>query len=116
MNILLFQLSQEIKSLIQDFAGRGKKCRKTEYAVRNGFLKTGLSPKMEHMHQEDLAAMETLDEETITQELHQRHKQGNFYTFVGDVLLALNPNENIPIYGKEVIVLTKTYSVTLNPD
>lgn len=97
-----FHLSKELKQLIEDFINKGQQNRKTEFAVKNGFLKTGLSPKMELMHQEDLAAMEKLNEETIIQELQQRLKQGHFYTFVGDVLLALNPNEDIPIFGKEM--------------
>ncbi|KAJ9591056.1 hypothetical protein L9F63_027738, partial [Diploptera punctata] len=67
-----FHLSQELKLLINDFANKGQLCRKTEFTVKNGFLKTGLSPKMELMHQEDLAAIEKLNEETITEELHQR--------------------------------------------
>ncbi|PSN54627.1 hypothetical protein C0J52_10832 [Blattella germanica] len=96
-----FHLSQELKLLIQDFAKKGRECRKTEYAVKNGFLKTGLSPKLELMHQEDLAALDEPNEDAISQELQDRLKQGLFYTFVGDVLLALNPNEEGKVYGNK---------------
>lgn len=51
---------------------------------------------------EDLAALENLTEETILDELHERLKQGSFQTFVGDILLVLNPNEEHDIYGAHV--------------
>jgi myosin-3 len=96
------QLSTELKILAEDFASKGKSTRKTEVAVRNGCLKTGLSPEQELMHLEDLAAMEKLDEDKILTELHERLKQGHYHTFVGDVLLVLTSNEQQPIYSDEV--------------
>ena len=52
---------------------------------------------------EDLAAMETLTEDTITRELEERFRRGFYHTFVGDVLLVLNPNMDVPnMYGKLV--------------
>jgi hypothetical protein len=92
----------ELKILTEDFATKGKSTRKMEVAVRNGCLKTGLSPTPEVMHPEDLATMETLNEDTILTELHERLKQGHCHTFVGDVLLVLTPNEQQPIYSDEV--------------
>ena len=71
---------------------------------------------MEPMRQEDLAAIEKLNEETISQELYQRLKQGNFYTFVGDVLLALNPNEDLLIFDKEVNIHIKNLSTMFSFD
>ncbi|XP_033606145.1 neither inactivation nor afterpotential protein C [Cryptotermes secundus] len=96
-----FHLSTELKILAEDFANKGKSTRQTEVAVRNGCLKTGLSPEQEVMHLEDLAAMEKLDEDVILTELHERLKQGNYHTFVGDVLLVLTSNEQQPIYSDE---------------
>lgn len=92
----------ELKILIEDFARIGKSTRKMEVAIRNGCLKTGLSPTPEVMRLEDLAAMETLSEDSILAELHERLKQGQCHTFVGDVLLVLTPNEKQTIYTDEV--------------
>jgi hypothetical protein len=92
----------ELKILVQDFASKGKPNRKMEVAVRNGCLKTGLSLTPEMMHPEDLAAMETLNEDTILTELHERLKQGHCHTFVGDVLLVLTHNKQQPIYSEKV--------------
>lgn len=51
---------------------------------------------------EDLAALENLTEDGILDELNERLKQGYFQSFVGDVLLILNPNEDQDIYGAHV--------------
>ena len=54
------------------------------------------------MFSEDLAALENLTEDSILNELHERLKIGSFHTFVGDILLLLNPNEELDIYGPKV--------------
>jgi myosin-3 len=95
-------LSTELKILAEDFASKGKSTRKTEVAIRNGCLKAGLSSEQEVMHLEDLAAMENLSEDMILKELHERLKQGQRHTFVGDVLLVLTSNEEQPTYSDEV--------------
>lgn len=55
------------------------------------------------MHLEDLAALKEVSEDTVLGELQNRHLDGLSYTFVGDVLLYVNPNQNEPIYEKKVI-------------
>lgn len=54
------------------------------------------------MHVEDLAALETISEDLIVQELEERHNSNNHYTFVGDVLLFINPNTHLNLYGTKV--------------
>lgn len=54
------------------------------------------------MHTEDLAALEDITEDTVLCELKERTTHGSCYTFVGDTLLFLNPNEDQDIYGIEV--------------
>lgn len=68
---------------------------KDEMKFMKGALK-GPDNKTEKMHVEDLAALEALSEETILDELIQRYKSGSTYTFVGDVLLSMNPNTEMP--------------------
>lgn len=48
---------------------------------------------------EDLAALDVLNENAILDELRERLQRGEYHTFVGDVLLILNPNEKRDIYG-----------------
>lgn len=54
------------------------------------------------MHFEDLAALKEVSEETVLNELQNRHFDGLSYTFVGDVLLYVNPNRDEAIYEKKV--------------
>ncbi|KAF7992951.1 hypothetical protein HCN44_005732 [Aphidius gifuensis] len=55
----------------------------------------------EVMLSEDLAGLEVLTEDTILDELHDRLRRGEFQTFIGDILVILNPNEIQDIYGFE---------------
>lgn len=57
------------------------------------------------MHLEDLAALKEVSEDSVLSELRNRHFDGLSYTFVGDVLLYVNPNRDEPLYEKKVIWL-----------
>lgn len=54
------------------------------------------------MQVEDLAALETLTEENILKELQIKFMKGSFMSFVGEILLILNPNTNYDIYNENV--------------
>ncbi|GFO00552.1 myosin, partial [Plakobranchus ocellatus] len=41
-----------------------------------------------------------MDEDTILATLVSRYENGRIYTYIGDVLVALNPFNKLPIYGK----------------
>ncbi|XP_052892100.1 neither inactivation nor afterpotential protein C [Anopheles moucheti] len=89
-----YHLSQEMKMLAESVLNV-QLPKKEEVAVVRGLLKSAEN-RPEKLQVEDLAALEHLSEETILEEVSQRYKAGNTYTFVGDVLISLNPNENIP--------------------
>ena len=47
-------------------------------------------------------------QETIVSQLHTRYDQGAIYTYIGDILLAVNPFCPLPIYTDEVtLTMTK---------
>ncbi|XP_076177941.1 STKc_myosinIII_N_like and MYSc_Myo21 domain-containing protein ninaC [Ptiloglossa arizonensis] len=94
-----FLLAKEIKVLMMDACPKGKIDRKAEVMVRKNFLKTHKTDPMEPMFMEDVAALETLTEDAILDELNERLLQGYYHSFVGDILLILNPNEQQDIYG-----------------
>ncbi|XP_015178392.1 PREDICTED: neither inactivation nor afterpotential protein C isoform X1 [Polistes dominula] len=96
-----YLLAQEIKALAMDALEKGKEGRQPEAIVRKNLLKTHQTKPPEAMFTEDLAALEVLTEDAILDELHERLQQGHFHTFVGDVLLILNPNERHDIYGPQ---------------
>ncbi|XP_011703378.1 PREDICTED: neither inactivation nor afterpotential protein C isoform X2 [Wasmannia auropunctata] len=94
-----YPLTQEIKALTMDLSEKGRKQRKAESIVRKGFLKTRQDEPPEQMYTEDLAALDVLTENVILDELRDRLGRGEYHTFIGDILLILNPNEEHDIYG-----------------
>ncbi len=50
----------------------------------------------------DLAKLEKFDESSIVAQLFNRFMQGQIYTYIGDILLAVNPFTNLDIYNEEV--------------
>ena len=49
---------------------------------------------------DNLAALESLTEEGMVSALQKRYKEHVIYTFVGDILVACNPFEQLPIYSE----------------
>ncbi|XP_077275817.1 STKc_myosinIII_N_like and MYSc_Myo21 domain-containing protein ninaC isoform X1 [Temnothorax americanus] len=94
-----YPLTQEIKALSMDLSEKGRQQRKAESIVRNGFLKIHQNEPPEQMLMEDLAALDILTEDIILDELREKLRRGEYHTFIGDILLILNPNEEHDIYG-----------------
>lgn len=63
------------------------------------------------MHLEDLAALKVVSEDTVLDELQNRHLDGLSYTFVGDVLLYMNPNRDEPLYEKKVMLTDTSWKL-----
>lgn len=91
-------LASELKILLEHVTPIIKTSRKEEARIRDGFLKYK-DRELQTMHVEDLAALETISEDNIVQELEERHNAKNHYSFVGDVLLFINPNTHLNLYG-----------------
>ncbi|KAF7480158.1 Hypothetical predicted protein [Marmota monax] len=51
--------------------------------------------------EDDLVNLEVLDEETIIHHLQKRYADSLIYTYVGDILIALNPFQNLSIYSPQ---------------
>ncbi|XP_071954506.1 myosin-IIIb-like isoform X2 [Antedon mediterranea] len=64
---------------------------------------------------DDLATLSNLDEAILLEELKCRYNQDKIYTYVGDILVAVNPFRDIGIYGKEVSEKYKSQKRTANP-
>uniref|UniRef100_A0A665X779 non-specific serine/threonine protein kinase n=1 Tax=Echeneis naucrates TaxID=173247 RepID=A0A665X779_ECHNA len=47
---------------------------------------------------DDLATLEVLDENTVTEQLQSRYGRDQIYTYVGDILIAVNPFHTMEIY------------------
>lgn len=73
-----------------------------ERIIKNGLLVTQGTQVPETMQVEDLAALETLTEEAVLNELQIKLSKGSFTSFIGDILLILNPNTMGDIYDETV--------------
>eukprot|EP00043_Microstomoeca_roanoka_P018744 m.203791 g.203791 ORF g.203791 m.203791 type:complete len:1711 (+) comp16879_c5_seq2:337-5469(+) len=50
---------------------------------------------------EDLASLTKLDEAVMVRQLHQRYDNDDIYTYIGDILVAVNPFRALTIYTKQ---------------
>ena len=53
---------------------------------------------------DNLVEMEVFNEGVILHQIKQRYIQNNIYTFVGNILIALNPYQRMDIYGEDIMV------------
>lgn len=85
-----------------------------EVNVIGRFLKKSIDDCMEAMYEEDLAALQKINEKEILYLLERHFERGQCYSFIGDVLLFLNPNEKMNIFGDDVSKLLKNKLITKN--
>ncbi|NXJ70191.1 MYO16 protein, partial [Rostratula benghalensis] len=50
----------------------------------------------------DLASLSELDEASLLAGLRERFLRQQVYTDIGDILVAMNPFQPLPLYGREV--------------
>jgi myosin III len=73
----------------------------SESIVTKGYIQTH-DNKLEKMYSEDLAALEPLSDDGLLEEIKNRLKVGEHYSFIGDVLLSMNPNKAQQQYDRKV--------------
>uniref|UniRef100_A0A3B1IRB9 Myosin IIIA n=1 Tax=Astyanax mexicanus TaxID=7994 RepID=A0A3B1IRB9_ASTMX len=64
---------------------------------------------------DDLAILELLDENTITEQLQKRYIKDQIYTYVGDILIAVNPFHAMDLYTQEFSKVYIGAKRTANP-
>uniref|UniRef100_A0AAQ4NS56 non-specific serine/threonine protein kinase n=1 Tax=Gasterosteus aculeatus aculeatus TaxID=481459 RepID=A0AAQ4NS56_GASAC len=64
---------------------------------------------------DDLATLEVLDENTVTEQLQRRYGRDQIYTYVGDILIAVNPFHGMQIYGPQCTKMYIGAKRTANP-
>lgn len=91
-----------MKTLALQYSELGKAERKEESVLLNANTLKALDKSAQHLLVEDLAALDTLTDHSVLEELKQRFENKEFQTFIGDILLTINPYVNCPIYGEDV--------------
>eukprot|EP01132_Coremiostelium_polycephalum_P002883 gene2883-3584_t len=52
---------------------------------------------------DDLSSLSHLHEAAILHNLHHRYNLNQIYTYIGKILIAINPYTSLPLYGREMI-------------
>ncbi|XP_023679234.2 myosin-IIIa [Paramormyrops kingsleyae] len=76
-----------------------EKTRHERIHTKKGSHMKSLSPVPDDV--DDLAVLEVLDENTVTDQLQKRYAKGQIYTYVGDILIAVNPFREMDLYSGE---------------
>ncbi|KAK9300084.1 hypothetical protein QLX08_007125 [Tetragonisca angustula] len=88
------ELQEEIRRQRAD----GRVHRQPEVTTKHGKLKTDRKARPEKMYMDDLAALDMLSEDAIVDQLQHRYEQAQIYTYIGDILVAVNPFTNLGLY------------------
>ncbi|XP_031206142.1 unconventional myosin-Ia [Mastomys coucha] len=59
---------------------------------------------------EDLILLEPLNEESLIKNLQLRYENKEIYTYIGNVVISMNPYQQLPIYGPEFIAKYRDYT------
>ncbi|XP_015438922.1 PREDICTED: myosin-IIIb-like [Dufourea novaeangliae] len=93
---------EQIRNEIQEEICRqrldGRVHRQPEVTTKHGKLKTDRKTSPQKMYMDDLAALDMLSESGIVEQLEHRYEQGQIYTYIGDILVAVNPFTNLGLY------------------
>lgn len=99
----MLQLTLEIKSLIEVNRDSEPSERYQETVVLSRYLKSSEDDRFRKIIEEDLADLNCITEKSILDLLQERFKNGNTYTFAGDILISLSVNGKVTgNYGPEV--------------
>ncbi|XP_062698478.1 myosin-IIIb-like isoform X2 [Aedes albopictus] len=92
------QVRHELKSEIQKQRSDGRAPRQAEATTKYGKLKSDRKSKPQKMYIDDLAGLDVLTEDTIVEQLQKRFEANQIYTYIGDILVAVNPFSKLGIY------------------
>ncbi|KAK1172053.1 myosin-IIIa-like [Acipenser oxyrinchus oxyrinchus] len=94
--------------------------RSTENTERHERINTKKSSYMKSLNSnlddvDDLATLEILDENTVTEQLQNRYSKEKIYTYVGDILIAVNPFQKMDLYAPQYTKMYIGAKRTANP-
>ncbi|XP_067265787.1 myosin-IIIb isoform X2 [Chanodichthys erythropterus] len=103
-------LRQQLSVLIREQQDVGSRTK-----TRHERINTRKTLIIEICPDDDLVNLEVLDEETIITHLHKRYQELQIYTYVGDILIALNPFQTLSIYSPQFSKLYHGMKRSTNP-
>ncbi|CAG9132390.1 unnamed protein product [Plutella xylostella] len=92
------KIRKELQAEIKRQRADGRSARAPDATTKRGKLKSHRKARPEVMYTDDLATLEALTEDAIAEQLSRRYNQNQIYTYIGDILVAVNPFTDIGIY------------------
>ncbi|XP_061442672.1 myosin-IIIa isoform X2 [Rhineura floridana] len=96
-NLLQMQLMEFIN--VHQQMGITEKARFERIHTKKGNYSR--SPVADQEDVDDLATLEVLDENTVTEQLQKSYARNQIYIYVGDILIAINPFRNLDLYATQ---------------
>ncbi|XP_077364898.1 myosin-IIIa isoform X2 [Festucalex cinctus] len=114
--IELIHLNQQIGS-VEKTSHHGKTERSRDSNERHERIHTkrGSDIRTERNEGDDLATLEVLDEDSVSEHLQERYGRDAIYTYVGDILIAVNPFHKMNIYTPQHSKMYVGAKRTANP-
>lgn len=69
-----------------------------EMTLRHGNLKADRKTRPQKIFVDDLASLDQLTEDLILEQLKSRYERNQIYTYIGDILIAVNPFTSLGLY------------------
>uniref|UniRef100_A0A182P5D9 non-specific serine/threonine protein kinase n=1 Tax=Anopheles epiroticus TaxID=199890 RepID=A0A182P5D9_9DIPT len=92
------QIRQELRSEIARQREDGRAPSQAIATTKYGKLKSDRKSKPQKMYMDDLAALDVLTEDAIVEQLQKRYETNQIYTYIGDILIAVNPFSHVGLY------------------
>ncbi|XP_069078387.1 unconventional myosin-IXa isoform X3 [Pleurodeles waltl] len=70
---------------------------------RRRMMERGFLPQPQHKDFDDLCSLPDLNEKTLLENLRHRFKEEKIYTYVGSILIVINPFKFLPIYNPKYV-------------
>ncbi|XP_068814071.1 unconventional myosin-IXa isoform X3 [Struthio camelus] len=70
---------------------------------RRRLVERGFLPQPQQKDYDDLCSLPDLNEKTLLENLRNRFKQEKIYTYVGSILIVINPFKFLPIYNPKYV-------------
>ncbi|CAB3239895.1 unnamed protein product [Arctia plantaginis] len=96
------KIREELQAEIKRQRAEGRGSRAPEATTKRGKLKSHRKARPEKMYTDDLATLEVLTEDAIVEQLQKRYVQDQIYTYIGDILVAVNPFTDVGIYTAKI--------------
>ncbi|XP_061511174.1 myosin-IIIb isoform X2 [Anopheles gambiae] len=92
------QIRQELRAEIARQREDGRAPSQAIATTKYGKLKSDRKSKPQKMYMDDLAALDVLTEDAIVEQLQKRYETNQIYTYIGDILIAVNPFSQVGLY------------------